>query len=100
MNELKNKEQDLNIVNEKEYLDMTNHLKDLYDKKEKELEIIKEENINLKKTIMSCYGSVRLLDMQINNLLLEDVFPVVIESLRSFLSDFVDREILKVEENY
>jgi len=98
MNELKKNDEDPNIINEKQYLDMSNHLKELYDKKEKELEKLKEENTNLKKTIMSCYGSVRLLDIQFSNLLLEETFPVIIESLRSFLSEYIDHEILKVYE--
>jgi len=81
-----------------EMLEMSNHLKELYDKKEKELEKIKEENLDLKKVIMSCYGSIRLLDQQWNNILLDrDTNSYIIEALRSYLSNVVEYEILHIE---
>lgn len=81
-----------------EMLEMSNHLKELYDKKENEVEKLKEENLNLKKVIMSCYGSIRLLDQQWNNILLDrDTNCHIIEALRSYLSDIVEYEILDIE---
>lgn len=98
MNELKN--ENTNIENEQEYLDMTNHLKDLYDKKDKELEKVKELNLDLKKIVMTCYGSIRLLDQNFHNLLLDDSCnQLIIESLRSFLSDFVEYNILNIQDH-
>lgn len=98
MNELKNN-QDINFVNEQEYLDMTKQLKDLYDKKEKELEKVKEDNLDLKKVVMSCYGTIRLLDNNYHNIILdESCNQIIIESLRSYLSDIVEYKILKLEE--
>ena len=79
-------------------LEMSNHLKELYDTKEKEVEKLKEENLDLKKVIMSCYGSIRLLDQQWNNILLDrDTNSHIIEALRSYLSNVVEYEILDIE---
>ena len=89
--------------NEKEPTDgevynMAEHLKELYDTKEKELEKIKEENLELKKVIMSCYGTIRLLDQQWNNILLDrDTNNYILEALRSYLSDIVEYQILDIE---
>ena len=98
MNELKN--EITNIENEQEYLDMSNHLKDLYDKKDKELEKVKELNLDLKKVVMTCYGSIRLLDQNFHNILLDsDCNQLIIESLRSYLSDVVEYNILNIQDD-
>tara|TARA_R100000951_G_scaffold15532_1_gene12241 strand:- start:111 stop:404 length:294 start_codon:yes stop_codon:yes gene_type:complete len=92
-----------NKQNEKEPTDgevynMAEHLKELYDKKETELEKLKEENLELKKVILSCYGSIRLLDQQFNNILLDrETNSYIIEALRSYLSDIVEYQILDIE---
>ena len=97
MNELKN--EITNIENEQEYLDMTNHLKELYNVKDKELEKLKEKNLDLKKIILSCYGSIRLLDQNFHNLLLDsECNQYIIESLRSYLSDVVEYNILNIQD--
>ena len=97
MNELKN--EITNIENEQEYLDMTNHLKELYNVKDKELEKLKEKNLDLKKVILSCYGSIRLLDQNFHNLLLDsECNQYIIESLRSYLSDVVEYNILNIQD--
>ena len=95
MNENKQKEIEMT---DKEVYDMGEHLKELYDKKEKELEKFKEENLQLKKVILSCYGVVRLLDQQSNNILLDpETNSYMVEALRSYLSTFVEYEILHIE---
>ena len=82
-----------------EVYNMAEHLKELYDTKEKELEKIKEENLELKKVIMSCYGTIRLLDQQWNNILLDrDTNNYILEALRSYLSTVVEYEILHIED--
>jgi hypothetical protein len=89
--------------NEKEPTDgevynMAEHLKELYDKKEAELEKLKEENLELKKVVMCCYGTIRLLDQQWNNILLDrDTNNYILEALRSYLSDIVEYQILDIE---
>ena len=84
---------------DKEVYDMSEHLKELYDKKEEELEKFKEQNVELKKVIMTCFGTIRLLDQQWNNILLDpDTNSYLIEALRSYLSSFIEYEILHIED--
>ena len=84
---------------DKEMYDMAEHLKSLYDIKEAEIEKLREQNITLKKVIMSAYGSIRLLDQNFCNILLdEQANKFIIESLRSYLSDIVEYEILHIED--
>jgi len=84
---------------DKEMYDMAEHLKSLYDVKEAEIEKLREQNITLKKVIMSAYGSIRLLDQNFCNILLdEQANKFIIESLRSYLSDIVEYEILHIED--
>ena len=81
-----------------EMLEMSNHLKELYDKKEAQVEKIKEENLQLKKVVLSVYGVIRLLDQQFNNILLDpETNSYMIEALRSYLSNYVEYEILDIE---
>jgi len=95
MNENKQNEKE---PTDKEVYDMGEHLKELYDKKEAELQKIKEENLELKKVVMSCYGSIRLLSEQYNNILLDrETNGLIIDALRSYLSSFVEYEILRIE---
>ena len=61
-----------NEKTDKEVYDMAEHLKSLYDATESELEKLKEQNITLKKVIMSAYGSIRLLDQNFCNILLDE----------------------------
>ena len=84
---------------DKEMYDMAEHLKSLYDIKEAEIEKLREQNITLKKVIMSAYGSIQLLDQNFCNILLdEQANKFIIESLRSYLSDIVEYEILHIED--
>jgi len=79
-------------------LEMSNHLKELYDKKEAQVEKLKEENLQLKKVVLSVYGVIRLLDQQFNNILLDpETNSYMIEALRSYLSNYVEYEILDIE---
>ena len=81
-----------------EMLEMSNHLKELYDVKEAQVEKIKEENLQLKKVVLSVYGVIRLLDQQFNNILLDpETNSYMIEALRSYLSNVVEYEILDIE---
>ena len=94
MEEAKNDEK-----TDKEVYDMAEHLKGLYDVKEAEIEKLREQNITLKKVIMSAYGSIRLLDQNFFNILLdEQANKYIIESLRVYLSDVVEYEILHIED--
>tara|TARA_R110002072_G_scaffold168443_1_gene321981 strand:- start:2708 stop:2983 length:276 start_codon:yes stop_codon:yes gene_type:complete len=82
---------------DKEVYDMCEHLKELYDIKDIELEKIKDENLELKKIIMTCFGTVRLLDPQWNNIMLDpETNCYIIESLRSYLNSIIEYEILNI----
>ena len=84
--------------NDGQILEMSNHLKELYDKKEAHVEKLKEENLQLKKVVLSVYGVIRLLDQQFNNILLDpETNSYMIEALRSYLSNYVEYEILDIE---
>jgi hypothetical protein len=47
---------------EQEYLELVNQLKESFDKKEKEVENIKENYFNLFKSLISVYGVMRIID--------------------------------------
>ena len=48
---------------EGEYLDMVNHLKSQFDEKDKESEKLRENYEFLKKTFLSVYGFIRIIDI-------------------------------------
>ena len=75
---------------EQEYLELVNQLKENFDSKEKVIEKIKEENIELKKNLMSVYGYIRILDFIANRIDLDVELQNMIDVLRSFLSDVYD----------
>ena len=87
------------ISNEKDYLDMVNHLKGIYDQKEKELELLKEDLNVYKKLVMSCYGVIRLLDFNNDSIFFDNNDKdLMIELLRCYLSQFVEEKILLIND--
>lgn len=78
-------------MNEGEYLEMANQLKESFDEKDKEMIKIKKENELLKKNLLSVYGYVRILDY-ISTASDEIDFELrgMIDILRGFLSDLYD----------
>ena len=87
------------ISNEKDYLDMVNHLKSIYDQKEKELELLKEDLNVYKKLVMSCYGVIRLLDFNNDSIFFDNNDKdLMIELLRCYLSQFVEEKILLIND--
>ena len=82
---------DNNILNDSQYLEEMNEMKKMYDKKEEEIIKYKKENYQLKKDLMSCYGMIRILDIQFNNGEFSgDELKNVIEFLRGYLSNVFD----------
>ena len=78
-----------NEMNDGMYLDAMNQLKEINDKREK------EELMELRKELISAYGIVRLIDMMyqdagepINEI------SILIETLREYLSQFVEAKII------
>ena len=82
-------------MNEGMYLDAMNQLKDINEKRDLEFEKLKEENMDIKKELISCYGVVRLIDMMYSDTV-EPVLEigVLIESLREYLSQYTENKII------
>jgi len=78
-------------MTEGEYLEMANQLKESFDKKEKEMITINNENEELKKNLISVYGYVRILDYVVSSSNEIDFeLKGMIDILRGFLSDLYD----------
>jgi hypothetical protein len=69
---------------EGEYLEMVNQLKTEFDKKDKELQDLKERHIEVFKNLISVYGYIRVMDEASH----EDIGGLI-EILRSYLSDIL-----------
>ena len=78
------------------YLDAMNQLKEMNDEREKELKKAQNELKEFKKELISTYGVVRLLDMIYSDQCDEPIVEVsvLIETLREFLSQFVDEKVI------
>lgn len=87
-----------NNMSEGMYVDAMNQLRDINNEREKELESQKEELKTLKKELLSAYGIVRLLDMLYNQHILDEEgsieIKILIETLRTYLSQFIEDNIL------
>lgn len=76
---------------EGEYLELVNQLKEDFDKKDKEVLRIKEENTRLKKELMSIYGYIRILDYMADSTFDMDFeLKGLIDVLRSYTSNLFD----------
>lgn len=84
--------------NEQEYIEMANHLKKLYEEIELKNIKLKEEKLELQKVLLGAYGMVRCLDNLMDNIydVPADVV-VLIETLRSSLSDELDTHIFNIK---
>ena len=82
-------------INDGMYLDAMNQLKELNDKREKESEKQKRELTDLKKELISAYGIVRLIDMMYSDAdePINEI-SILIETLREYLSQFVENKII------
>jgi len=81
------------------YLDAMNQLKEMNDKREKELRKSKDELLSLKKELLSCYGVVRLITMIYHDQPEEPIheISVMLDSLREYLSQFCEQEIICID---
>ncbi len=83
--------------NEGHLLEMSNHFKELYEKLTSEKEKLQDENINLKKYLISVYGIVRVIDETL--CFTVDSSPdtnILIEVLRGYLSEFMDEYVFNL----
>ena len=81
---------------EGEYLELTNQLKEKYDEIEAKLESIERKEAELRKDFITAYGIARLLDhlIDINPIGYDNEIVVLVELLRGFLSDSIDKHVL------
>ena len=61
-----------NQLTDKEYYDMSTHLKELYDKMEKEKNMYKDQNEELKKIIMMNYSLFRLCSNELEDEIIDE----------------------------
>lgn len=85
--------------NENDYLEMTNHLKQLYDEIEMKNNMLELQKLDLKKVLITSYGLIRMIDNICDNI---DGIPndliTLIEVVRSYLSAEVDSHIFHIEQ--
>ena len=86
-------------MNEGDYLEAMNQLKDKFQENDKKVKNLIEQNIQLKKDLMTCYGMVRMLDMNQPFSLDSEECSFFISQLRSFLSHVIETEILVVNDS-
>ena len=75
---------------EQEYLELCEQLKNTYEEKEQELNKLKQQNQELKKSLISCYGFIRVMDYIVDE---DDVsleLRTLIDVFRGYLSDMYD----------
>ena len=83
-------------MNEGDYLDMVNQLKEKYDEVESKMETILNMEKIIKKDLIVAYGVARLLDHLMDSSVIpyDNEIIVLIEMLRGILSDSIDKHIL------
>ena len=83
-------------MNEGDYLDMVNQLKEKYDEVESKMETILNMEKIIKKDLIVAYGVARLLDHLMDSSIIpyDNEIIVLIEMLRGILSDSIDKHIL------
>tara|TARA_R110002012_G_scaffold277713_4_gene465230 strand:+ start:1700 stop:1981 length:282 start_codon:yes stop_codon:yes gene_type:complete len=85
------------VLNDQALLEMADQLKKTYDEITFKLDKITLENLELKKHLISAYGFIRVLDMMATNSY--DIQPeilILIETLRAYLSDYMDDNIFNI----
>ena len=86
-----------NISTDQEYLELTNQLKESYDRFESEKNELKAQNMDMKKDLMAIYGLARALDIFYSDYVSDSnntIMEYLIESIRSSLSGSIDANIL------
>jgi len=83
-------------MNEGDYLDMVNQLKEKYDEIELKMLTVTRLEQDIKKDLITAYGVARLLDhlVDTNPIGYDNEIVVLIEMLRGLLSDSMDKHIL------
>ena len=87
-------------MNEGQYLELVNQLKEKYDMITGKLDRIEAMDMTIKKDIMSSYGIVRMLDHLVSNshVPYDNEIIVIIEVLRGMMSEMINRHIFDIDE--
>jgi antitoxin component HigA of HigAB toxin-antitoxin module len=82
--------EEVEIKNDNDYLEQMNHLQELFNKKDKEVEQVLEKYKDILKELITCYGVVRLLDNQLEEIDAPLDIKCISELLRTQLSNLFD----------
>lgn len=82
--------EEVEIKNDNDYLEQMNHLQELFNKKDKEVEQVLEKYKEILKELITCYGVVRLLDNQLEEIDAPLEIKCISELLRTQLSNLFD----------
>lgn len=87
-------------MNEGEYLDLCNQLKDLNDERDNESKQIKEKLNSYKKELLTIYGFIRTISNMLDPNDIDTEIYMLIEILRGKVSELVEEEILQYTKNW
>ena len=82
--------EDINISNEGQYIDLMNDLKEKYDAFQREKKILKNEILEYKKSLITVYGIIRLIDDIFENIDMPSFIKDLISSIRTYLSNEIE----------
>ena len=85
--------EEINEPTSNEYLEMANHAKDLVEQAESKMNLYKNQNIELKKNLLTAYGCIRVLDHFVGIDCPEEI-NMYVEFLRGYLSDLCENYIV------
>jgi len=85
--------------NEGEYIEMSNHLKKIYDQVDLKNQRLTLDKMELQKILMSAYGMSRVIDNLASNIMdIPADLVMLIEHMRSFLSDELDTHVFNIKD--
>ena len=87
-------------INSQEYVLLCNQLKEINEKREREVIEIKQQLLTYKKFAITCYGLSRIIAGLIEEITDNLQINSICDCLRSFASEFVDENILSFTENH
>lgn len=81
-----------------EYLEMSNHLKKLYDEMEEKNAKLMFDKLDLKKVLTTVYGLVRIIDNMVDAIHgVPTELEILVQTLRAYLSDEMDTHIFNIK---
>ena len=77
-------------MTEGQYLELANQLKESFDEKDKQVDLLLKENEELKKNFISIYGMLRVIDYYSQGHIDDPVVITLIEAARGYASSVLD----------